>query len=228
MSGVAQSLSRAALMGAECAVVHPSGGGVLPEMRAHRHAQLARSLEDLLRTAERVGVRLALENMLPEHLGDTSAEILQLVKGLDSPWLGVCLDTGHAHLNPEGVAGTFLAVKERIITFHLQDNDGNYDRHLQPPYGTIDWDRFVRLCKADEFPFPWSVEAPAWDGVAWSMLLQEMDALFAGQWMKVSWQDRQVRFVCDRCGRYGFGTADHWTCGCDQDGDRDQGTHGRH
>jgi sugar phosphate isomerase/epimerase len=218
VAGVAQSITRSALMGAECVVVHPSSGGVTPETREHRHAQLARSLEDLLVTAERSRVRLALENMLPNHLGDTSDEVLELVESLDSHWLGVCLDTGHAHLNPEGVINAFQTLKERIIAFHLQDNDRNHDCHLQPPYGTIDWDRFAQVCCADDFPFPWSVEAGAWNGAGWDVLLREMSALFAGQWMAVPWQGRSVRILCQRCGRYGFGTPEHWACGCGEFG----------
>lgn len=218
VAAVAQSIVRAALVGAECAVIHPSSGGITPETRDHRYAQLARSLEDLLGTAERTGVRLALENMLPDHLGDTSNEVLDLVERLDSHWLGVCLDTGHAHLNPEGVINAFQTLKERIITFHLQDNDRNHDRHLQPPYGTIDWDRFAQVCRTEDFAFPWSVEAGAWNGAGWDVLLREMDGLFAGKWMTVSWQGRSVRILCERCGRYGFGTSEQWTCGCGEFG----------
>ncbi len=213
VASIKESLVRAASMGAECAVIHPSGA-VQAEVREHHRAQLLRSLETLIRSAERTGIRLALENMLPDHLGDTGAEVRDIVDGFGSHWLGVCYDTGHAHLNPEGVAVAFGTLYDRVITFHLQDNDGNHDRHLQPPYGTIDWGQFASMCRADDFPFPWSVETPAWNGAGWEVMLREMGALLAGALLTVPLNGEPVHVVCQRCGRYCFGSAEDWFCGC--------------
>jgi sugar phosphate isomerase/epimerase len=212
---VEQALARAASMGAACVVVHPSSGGISDEDRAERRAQLVRSLASLIGASQRIGIRLALENMLPHHIGDTGAEIMAIVNRFDSPQLGVCLDVGHAHLNPEGVMGAFRVLRERIITFHLQDNDGNNDRHLQPPYGTIDWAAFARACRPQEFQFPWSVEAPTWKGADWSVMLREMQALFSEGLLAVPLGDVEVNAICRRCGRYVFGTAEASFCGCD-------------
>jgi sugar phosphate isomerase/epimerase len=214
VASIEDSLVRAALAGAECVVIHPSGSGLEAAERATRLAQLIRSLEALIPSAERAGVNLALENMLPRHLGDHSAEMMGIVQHFDSPRLGICFDVGHAHLNPEGVLGAFEVLYDRIITFHLQDNDGNRDRHLQPPYGTIDWAQFVRLCRPDDFTFPWSVETAPWNGVGWDVMLREMRALFLRGLLTVPWQGEQMRAICDRCGRYCFGTVDDWFCGC--------------
>ena len=216
VANVEQALARAALMGAACVVIHPSGGGLEDEDREERRTQLMRSLESLIGASERIGIRLALENMLPRHIGDTSAEIMYIVNHLNSPHLGICFDVGHAHLNPEGVMGAFEAFCEQIITFHLQDNDGNNDRHLQPPYGTIDWAAFARACRPQDFLFPWSVEAPPWRGVDWSVMLREMQALFSEGLLAVPLGDMEVNVICRRCGRYVFGTAEASFCGCDR------------
>ena len=61
-----QSLKRAALVGADCLVIHPSRNcneAEIPE----RTDRLYASLEALIPEAEASGVRLALENMLPRH-----------------------------------------------------------------------------------------------------------------------------------------------------------------
>ena len=45
-------------------------------------------------------------------------------------------------------------LKDLIITFHLADNDGTRDMHLQPPYGTIPWDDFLSVFRTMDFPCP--------------------------------------------------------------------------
>lgn len=209
-----QSLARAALAGIACAVIHPSSGTLTSEEHPARRAQLMHSLESLVVIAGQLNVRLALENMLPKHVGSSGGEIRQIVEQFNSPWLGVCFDIGHAHLNPEGAVGAFQVLRERIITFHLQDNDGNTDRHLQPPYGTIDWTAFARCCLPADFPFPWSVEAPPWNGASWTTQLREMEALFTDGLLTISLGSGQAHVVCQQCGRYVFGTLDGRQCGC--------------
>jgi sugar phosphate isomerase/epimerase len=209
------SVQRAALVGAKCVVIHPSGGHISPEERDARRQALLSSLEALVPFAERVGIRLALENMLPQHVGDSAAEVLSIVEQFDSAWLGVCFDTGHAHLNPGGMLAAFKVLYDRIITFHVQDNDGNHDRHLQPPYGTIDWAALACVCRGDDFDFPLSIEAPPWQGAGWAVMLREVQALFSTGLLSVPWQGKEVHMVCQRCSRYAFGTPESWFCGCE-------------
>lgn len=205
------SLRRTALVGADCAVIHPSGGYIAPEERMRRLDQLTRSLEALVSAARQIGVRLALENMLPRHLCDHGAELLALAKRFD---IGVCFDAGHAHVTDEGMMPTFEAIRERIITFHLQDNDRNADRHIQPPYGTIDWPPLIQEMIDGPFDFPWSVETAPWDGASYHLMLDEMEALFTRGLLTVPLGERMVHVVCAQCGRYLFGTLDDLQCGC--------------
>ncbi|HEX5272123.1 MAG TPA: sugar phosphate isomerase/epimerase family protein [Gemmataceae bacterium] len=74
-----------------------------PASFARHKRQLGAMLRKLLPAAEDHGVVLALEN----HLDLTADEMVDLVRGLDSPWLGVCLDTGNnlrLHEDPLAVA----------------------------------------------------------------------------------------------------------------------------
>jgi sugar phosphate isomerase/epimerase len=202
-------------------VIHPSGGSISAEERGTRAQALMHSLEALIPFAERTGIRLALENMLPQHVGDSAAEVLEIVDHFDSEWLGVCFDTGHAHLTPDGVVGAFHILRDRIIAFHLQDNDGNHDRHLQPPYGTIDWEAFVQAGRWDGFDFPLSIETPPWKGAGWEMMMREVKALFSEGLLSAT-LGQKVHVVCQRCGRYRFGRPEAWFCGCDK---RDKGVY---
>jgi sugar phosphate isomerase/epimerase len=62
-----------------------------PASFARHKRQLGGLLRKLLPAAEDHGVVLALEN----HIHLTADEMVEVVRGLDSPWLGVCLDTGN-------------------------------------------------------------------------------------------------------------------------------------
>ena len=211
-----QALRRAASAGVSCVVIHPSGRLETAGEETRRLDQLCASVETLLKTAEKTGVRLGLENMLPDHIGQESATIRRIVDEFDSSYLGVCFDIGHAHLVEEGVVTSFMNLRERIITFHLQDNDGQRDRHLQPPYGTLDWAAFVREFRCFEFPFPMAVEAPPWNKASWRSLLREMRGLFSGDLLTVAVGDRQVWVVCPECKHYLFGSLEDPYCGCDR------------
>jgi sugar phosphate isomerase/epimerase len=207
------ALARAALAGVECMVIHPSRRCPEEEV-SQRTDRLYASLETLVRVAQETGVRLALENMLPAHVGSLSADVRRIVDTFDSPYLGVCFDTGHAHVNDEGVHAAFETLRDRIIAFHLADNDGHKDQHSQPPYGTIDWSAFVPAFRAMGFAQPATVEAPPWGRASRGALLREVQALFAGEWLTYRLGDRDVRAICHRCGHYLFGPLDAPFCVC--------------
>jgi sugar phosphate isomerase/epimerase len=210
-----KSLERAALGGVECLVIHPGRRCAEDEISARRD-RLYASLEALVPAARGAGVRLALENMLPAHVGSESPDLRRIVDHFDSPYLGVCFDTGHAHVNAEGVNAAFETLRERIISFHLADNDGHKDQHSQPPYGSIDWNTFVPACRAMGFEAPATVEAPPWGRASRGTLLREIKGLFAGKLLTFDLGDRQARAICQRCGHYVFGTAQAPTCACNE------------
>ena len=209
-----KSLERAAVAGVECMVIHP-GRRCAEDEIPERTSRLTTSLETLVPQAQKAGVRLALENMLPAHVGCQSANVRRIVDHFDSPWLGVCLDTGHAHVNEEGLGAAFEILRERIICFHLADNDGHKDQHSQPPYGTIDWSAFVPAFCAMGFAHPATVEAPPWGRASLGTLLREIEGLFAGELLTLTVGGRQARVICQRCGHYMFGTPEAPICACD-------------
>ena len=194
-------------------IVHPgrhASGDDIPRMEEI----LPSSLEEVLKTAERTGVKLALENMLPEHPGYSSETVREIVEGINSPFLGVCFDTGHAHVNREGEIAAFDNLKDLIIAFHLQDNDSTRDMHLQPPYGTVNWDKLVPMIKELNFQDPMAVEAMPWGGASFGMLLKEIKALFGDGLVEVVLDGFKARAICPLCGRYMFRSGDGWFCGC--------------
>jgi sugar phosphate isomerase/epimerase len=104
----------------------------------HRGAAV-RSLEEISRLADAVGVRVAIE-VIPNRLSDAASLVSILEKELDGSRTGICLDFGHAHLMGD-VADAVETVAEHIITTHVHDNHGREDEHLVPYRGSIDWDQ---------------------------------------------------------------------------------------
>ena len=107
------------------------------------------ALEHLGAFARPLGVRILVENLLsdattPEHI----MEILE-IGHLDN--VGVCLDTGHAHITV-GVQEAIKIFNDRITSVHVHDNKGTKDEHLWPGEGTIDWPTTVSQLKGLKTP----------------------------------------------------------------------------
>ena len=97
-----------------------------------------RSIEEICRLAEPIGIRVALE-VMPNPLSDAGSLVDLLEKDLEAPRTGICLDFGHAFLMGD-VADTIETVAEHLITTHVHDNGGKKDDHLVPFEGRINWD----------------------------------------------------------------------------------------
>jgi sugar phosphate isomerase/epimerase len=98
-------------------------------------AAARRSIEELLRIAEPLGVRIAVE-VIPNELSRAGSIVHFVEQDLDGA--GICLDFGHAHLDGD-VVEAVETVSEHLIATHVHDNRGRSDDHLLPFDGTIDW-----------------------------------------------------------------------------------------
>ena len=87
--------------------------------------------------AEQNNFCLALENSV------TSAHLVKVLDAIDSPNIGFCFDSGHwACFTPEY---DFMSrYGHRMVTMHLDDNDGIEDFHFLPYDGVADWERIKR------------------------------------------------------------------------------------
>ena len=98
-------------------------------------AAARRSIEELQRTAQPLGVQIAVE-VIPNELS-RAGSIVHFVES-DLEGVGICLDFGHAHLDGD-VIDAVETVSEHLIATHVHDNRGRADDHLLPFDGTIDW-----------------------------------------------------------------------------------------
>jgi sugar phosphate isomerase/epimerase len=94
-----------------------------------------RSIEDLVRIAEPLGVQIAVE-VIPNELSRAGSIVHFVEQDLEG--VGICLDFGHAHLDGD-VLDAVETVSEHLIATHVHDNRGRTDDHLLPFDGTIDW-----------------------------------------------------------------------------------------
>lgn len=99
------------------------------------------SIEHLRAFARPLGVTLLLENT-PNDLA-TPERLQELLRALHYPDLGVCFDTGHAHLM-SSVHQAFGVLQDRIHSTHVHDNRRDRDTHLWPGEGTIDWSQTMQ------------------------------------------------------------------------------------
>jgi len=105
------------------------------------------SLEHLRAFAKPLGVNLLVEN-IPNELS-TPEKLMELLKTLHYDDLGVCFDTGHAHIMST-VHQAFGVLESRIRSTHIHDNKGDRDAHLWPAEGTIDWSQTIQALRSTQ------------------------------------------------------------------------------
>lgn len=99
--------------------------------------QLRRSMDALVPTVRRLGVRLAVENMPNEDF----RLLRKLLAAYGPEVLGICYDCGHGNIDQRRGLDHLETVKDRLVAMHLHDNDGTGDRHWVPFTGTVDFAR---------------------------------------------------------------------------------------
>jgi sugar phosphate isomerase/epimerase len=161
--------------GARIVVVHPGVGTVESDERLARLRAATESLAALAGVAEGCDVRIAIENMTPGTVGGCADELAHMVDAVGAPHVGVCLDTGHAHLG-EGVTRAISALGGRIIAMHLDDNDGQTDQHILPSKGAIDWAAAVAALREASYEAPICVETGRWE----DLTVREMHEIVRG------------------------------------------------
>jgi sugar phosphate isomerase/epimerase len=119
--------------------------------------------------AENIDMYIAVENIF-----ETSPIGLKmLMDAVNSPRFGCCFDIGHWNLFGTVDLNEWLSLLgDRIISFHLHDNRGNFDDHLVPGDGLIDFATFKRDMEGLEInPRAYTFEphnpADVARGVAW-------------------------------------------------------------
>ena len=153
-----RSIEGAARLGIPWITFHPSGHpDFSPETEKQNIKDNIEYYKPIIEVAEKFRVGVALENMSrrlckAEHL-------IQLVDALDSPYAGICWDTGHAHIAGQNQPESIRLMGKRLRALHVQDNDGVSDQHMPPHFGTIEWDPLMNALREIGYPGDFTFEA---------------------------------------------------------------------
>ena len=150
----AELIKRGADIGIDKFIVHPSGEPIKPEDRAVRMETAKASLARLAEIAKTRGAVIAVEDLPRTCLGNTAAEILELISA--HPDLRVCFDTNH--LLTEDAADFIHAVGDKIITTHISDYDFINERHWLPGEGKLDWQKVLKAFRDINYEGVWLYE----------------------------------------------------------------------
>jgi sugar phosphate isomerase/epimerase len=155
---IKRSLDVAAVFGAKTAVQHAF----------HRE-----SLRKVVDHAEKVGVKICIENgwssdpkrgllIADGGLSNPKSQI-EYIEAIGSSWPAACLDTGHAALPINGVElweYVHALGKNWLQALHVQDNSmRGTDEHKFPFFGAIEWEKVAKALGEIDYEGSFTYEA---------------------------------------------------------------------
>lgn len=123
-----------------------------------------RSVAKLGDYASELGVTLGLENKekaKDRNILVSPKELASFMEGLDEG-VGVVYDVGHANtwgLTAEGHIDFISSLSGRLVAFHVHDNDGTADQHLEIGKGKIDFGALIPFMRAQGVPMTLEVHS---------------------------------------------------------------------
>lgn len=133
---IKHSLDLAAVLGAKAipshALAHHAYNDKTKALRSIAHDTLL-ALVPQVRAS---GAKIAIENGYPD-----TTSVIEAFPALPADAFGFVIDTGHANIagGDQDQQRIFDAVGSRMVSLHLNDNDGERDIHVAPGDGTVAW-----------------------------------------------------------------------------------------
>lgn len=135
----------AAILGVRYFVIHPGPEYILNgsgQERVQRMENAAGILNFVSRRCQALGIGCVLENKLPHLIFGNTSDILWMLGAMSTVNVGICLDTGHAHLSGD-IYNAMHKLSGHLQMVHANDNTGSGDDHFPPGMGKIDWPRLL-------------------------------------------------------------------------------------
>ncbi len=99
--------------------------------------QSIKSMKEIIKVAEECGVTYCVEavNRFETCLINTAKEALDYASEIDSPNIGVLLDTYHMNIEENSIGDAIRLVGDKLTSFHTGENN-----RTAPGRGHLDWD----------------------------------------------------------------------------------------
>ncbi|MGI5868278.1 MAG: sugar phosphate isomerase/epimerase family protein [Kiritimatiellia bacterium] len=107
------------------------------------------SYRHLCAEAAKRGIAVSVETACSELYDvNTRAEsLIDLIRAVGAPNFGICIDSGHCHMNDLDVADMIRRCGPHFLETHFHDNFADRDRHNPVGIGTIDWLAAIRAMR---------------------------------------------------------------------------------
>jgi len=164
-----KTIEAASIVGVPWAVMHPWITGL--EGRDEIIKENIRRFEKYIEFAKSLNVGIAIENTPQrifwfgeEHKSEAfcrADDLIELVDVLNEKFgnVGICWDTGHAHLSMESQYEDLLKIGKRLKVLHVADNDGQYDDHQPPFIGYVKWKEIMNALREIGYDGTFNFEA---------------------------------------------------------------------
>ena len=126
-------------------VVHPMMPYAWDEEKDSEYARAEnkRFFTAICEYAKDYNVNICIENMpTKKHKLARIPAIVDFVKELGYDNFFICLDTGHCQVTGDDCGEMVRLCGGLLKVLHIHDNFGDFDRHLPPYYGRVDWKSF--------------------------------------------------------------------------------------
>lgn len=161
-AAMSKAIRGTAYLGSPYFVIHPlmPFGGNSAEQPDVMKAINLEFYGRLCEVGREYGVVICLENMpFPRLPITTAAHVTEFAKKIASPWMKVCLDTGHCLVCGESPADAVRTVgKDLLAVMHVHDNNGTRDQHQNPGEGVADWAAYAAALHEIGFDGTFSLE----------------------------------------------------------------------
>jgi protein FrlC len=139
-----ECMDNAVALGSPIMLIVP-GRSLYGQSHEDAWGRLLDSVDAVCHYARQYDIQLGVEpiNQHACDLVNTSADAMRVLDELGHDNLGVILDTGHMYLEQDSLSEALQRVGQRLLQFHVNDNDGKVQQNLVPGEGSYDFPAFL-------------------------------------------------------------------------------------
>lgn len=146
LSSYLWAFEEAERLGCREMVFHTHQRLIMPEEKAGLQIRCEQNLQTLIEKARPYGITILIENLGIQKQGVNlfdEDEFIDLIRRY--PQAGCLIDTGHLNVAGWNTEHVLASLGDRILAYHLHNNDGISDSHLPIDCGTFSYPDFYRL-----------------------------------------------------------------------------------